>query len=319
MGILFQSWIDGMQVLKENKNFNKPVLFLIFNRPDLTEEVFEEIRQAQPKQLFIAADGARNEKERILCEQTRKIIEKVDWDCKVETLFREENLGCQKAVSSAIDWFFEHVEEGIILEDDCVPSQSFFVFCQELLNYYRDTSQVMHIAGHSHIEPKHIKRESYYFSPIQFCWGWATWKRAWKFFDVEMKNYSQLEEGIRNTFSEKYRQDYWLDILKKVESGKINSWAYIWTFTIFAQNGLCVTPVKNLITNIGFEKSATHTKGISNLANRKSYEINRIVHPKTIIYDKKMLELNMKKIFGVERFKKQKNIIIKIIKKIKNI
>jgi len=299
---------------------NTPVLFLIFNRPDVTEKVFEVIRQAQPKKLFVAADGAREDRlgEKEKCIQTRKIIEKVDWDCEVKTLFREENLGCRNAVSSAIDWFFEHVEEGIILEDDCVPSQSFFTYCQELLDYYRHDTRIMMISGDSFIDPKHIKKESYYFSPIQFCWGWASWKRAWKDFDVEMKNYSELENGIKNTFKKKYQQDYWLDILTKVKTGKINSWAYIWTFTIFAQKGFCITPVKNLVTNIGFDKNATHTTAINSpFSNQERYEIQEIIHPKKVVCDKKMLEINMKKVFEVERFKKQKYILRKILKKLK--
>jgi len=293
-----------------------PVLFLIFNRPDVTEEVFAEIRKARPEKLFVAGDGPRTEQEKNLCEQARKIVEKVDWECEVKTLFRENNLGCQKAVSSAIDWFFEEIEEGIILEDDCVPSESFWRYCEELLEYYREDARVMHVTGHSYVMPKHIKNDSYYFSAIQFCWGWATWRRAWRYFDVEMKNYAELERGIKNTFPEKYQQDYWLNILKRVNSGEINSWAYIWTFNIMAQGGLCATSVKNQITNIGFGKEATHTKGNRALANQERHEIAEIIHPKKIICDKKMLGRNMKELFCVTRFKRQRQILERIFRRI---
>ena len=131
--------------------FKVPVLFLIFNRPDTTQQVFDEIRKARPEQLYVAADGPRKDQsaDYELCKKTRDIIQQVDWDCKVFTCFRDENLGCKRSVSSAIDWFFSHVEEGIILEDDCVPDQSFFPFCQELLEKYRDDTRIMMISGNN--------------------------------------------------------------------------------------------------------------------------------------------------------------------------
>jgi len=146
----------------------KPVLFLIFNRPDTTKQVFEAIREYQPKQLFIAADGPREEKhnEKELCEETRKIAQKVDWDCEVKTLFRNENLGCRDAVSSAIDWFFENVEDGIILEDDCLPNQSFFKFCEEMLELYKNDTRIMHISGNNLLNNVKSKTD-YYFSKIE--------------------------------------------------------------------------------------------------------------------------------------------------------
>jgi len=166
---------------------NTPVLFLIFKRPELTELVFKEIRRAQPARLFVAADGPGNKAEMILCERARSIIQQIDWPCEVKTLFRDKNLGCKKAVSEAINWLFEHADEGIILEDDTIPSQSFFNYCQQLLEHYRNDDRIMHIAGENPLDYP-VTQDSYYFSKIEHCWGWATWKRAWRCFDVHMAN-----------------------------------------------------------------------------------------------------------------------------------
>lgn len=279
---------------KGNEMFNTPILFLIFNRPDVTEKVFEAIRQAQPKQLFVAADGARNEKENFSCEQTRKIIEKVDWDCEVKTLFREENLGCQKAVSAAIDWFFEHVEEGIILEDDCLPSQSFFPYCEELLEYYRDDTRIMMISGGNRVE-KTFGDASYYFSNLPDIWGWATWKRAWKLYDIEMKNYTEFKKQgiIKNIFENKDIQKYWLGIFDKIET--LNSWGYVWAYTMYSNSGLCICSNKNLISNIGCDSRGSHTTDKNDpRANRKTFEIQNITHPQFIVYEKEVTDIILK-------------------------
>ena len=170
---------------------NTPVLFLIFNRPETTEIVFSVIRKAEPPRLYVAADGPRpdypNDAES--CEIVRAIATDVNWDCKVKTLFRDQNLGCKLAASKAIDWFFEQELEGIILEDDCLPDQSFFWFCQELLGKYRDDTRIMHIGGTNFQFGKERTKYSYYFSRYAHVWGWASWRRAWKFYDVEMKNW----------------------------------------------------------------------------------------------------------------------------------
>ena len=158
-----------------------PVLFLIFNRPELTEKVFQKIQDAQPKYLFVAADGPRDNKygEKDLCEKTRAVVlENITWECEVKTLFRTENLGCRTAVSSAINWFFENVEEGIILEDDTVPDNSFFSYCQALLEKYRNHEQIMMITGDNFQDGIKRGNGSYYFSRYVHIWGWASWRRA---------------------------------------------------------------------------------------------------------------------------------------------
>ncbi len=173
-----------------------PVLLVIFNRPKTTQLVFEAIRRAKPARLYIAADGPRKNVESDIknCAEARKIVEQIDWDCAVQTLFRNGNVNCGRGPSSAFTWFFEHEEEGIILEDDCLPSQSFFWFCQELLEYYRDDTRVMHIGGNNFLNGwKKDNDYSYYFSRSGHIWGWATWRRAWKMFDFNIKNYAKAK------------------------------------------------------------------------------------------------------------------------------
>ena len=153
-----------------------PVLFLVFNRPDTTAQVFEAIRQAKPPRLYVASDGAREDKEGELekVKQVREIVSQVDWNCEVKTLFRDKNLGCKIAVSSAIDWFFEQEEMGIILEDDCLPHPTFFRFCQELLERYRDDERIGMISGNNFQFGRKCTDYSYYFSMYSHIWGWAS-------------------------------------------------------------------------------------------------------------------------------------------------
>ena len=246
-----------------------PVLFMIFNRPDTTQKVFNAIRQAKPKQLFIAADGPREgtEGEKEKCEQARKVIEQVDWNCEVKTLFRDKNLGCKIADTFAIDWFFENVDEGIILEDDCLPSQSFFWFCQELLEYYRADTRIMMISGNNFQFGKVRGEGSYYFSKYAHLWGWATWRRAWRYYDVDMKSFEKfkIESQINNIFRIKQQQKYWTKIFQSVYDGKIDTWCYQWAYTCFINNGLCIMPNVNLVSNIGFGADSTHTKEENNI------------------------------------------------------
>ena len=299
-----------------------PVLFLIFNRPDTTQKVFNAVRQAKPKKLFVAADGPREDRkgEKEKCEQARRIIEQVDWDCEVKTLFRDKNLGCKIAVSSAIDWFFENVEEGIILEDDCLPSQSFFWFCQELLEHYRNDTRIMHISGNN-FQFGHKRGEgTYYFSKYSHIWGWATWRRGWKCFDVNMKSFEEFKrEGqINNIFRIKQQQKYWVKVFQKTYDSEIDSWGYIWTYICFTNNGLCVLPNVNLVSNIGFGPESTHTKGNDSIFSQMEVEeISEIVHPEFLLADQEADLLTSKLCFSNKNiFNRVKNKASRIISKI---
>ncbi len=285
------------------------VLLVIFNRPETTRVVFESIRKAKPPRLYIAADGPRkNIKSDIEnCAGARKIIEHVDWDCKVETLFRDENLNCGLGPSSAFTWFFEHEEEGIILEDDCLPSQSFFWFCEELLERYRYDSRVMHIGGNNFLNGWQKDSDySYYFSRSGYIWGWATWKRAWKKFDFKIEHYQKAKQNgfFRYYFLNPMEKMYRLRKFNKTisDNGNVDWWDYQWDFARFSNSGLALVPNKNLVKNIGFGKPATHTtNAYSKSATMEALNIEfPLCHPpfmiRDVVSDKKYFRILMKDI-----------------------
>lgn len=275
------------------KLLKSPVLFLVFNRPDTTRQVFEAIRQAQPSQLFIAADGPRESKagEAEKCVEVRRIVDEgIDWDCKVHRLYRTNNVGCKVAVSSAIDWFFDNVEEGIILEDDCLPHPTFFRFCEELLNKYRNDNRIGQISGVNFQFGKKRMGYSYYFSRYTHIWGWASWRRAWKNYNVDMKLWPEIRDSgwLQDWLRDKKLTQYWMRIFEKVYLGKIDTWDYQWIFACWMQNGLTILPNVNLISNIGFGKEAVHTKKKSLFANMVVEAIDfPLNHPPFVIRDEK--------------------------------
>jgi hypothetical protein len=261
------------------------VLFLVFNRPDTTKKVFEAIKAVKPPRLYIAADGPRinrlGELEKV--KSVREIVSKIDWDCEVKTLFREENLGCKYAVSSAITWFFEHEEQGIILEDDCLPNSDFFWFCDEMLNRYKYNDYVWTITGDNYQNGFKRGDGSYYFSRYNHVWGWASWSRSWAYYDVEIGVWNDWKNSaeFKEYFSNKRERNYWLRVFDDVKNGKIDTWDYQWTLCLFRNNGLTVTPNVNLVENIGFGEDATHTKERIN-ADLTVHSIGNITHPSKI-------------------------------------
>lgn len=291
--------------------FNTPVLFLIFNRTNTTEKVFSQIAKAKPAKLYIASDGHRKDKahEEEIVRQVREfVISGIGWDCEVKTLFRSENLGCKLAVSSAIDWFFENEDQGIILEDDCLPDVSFFPYCETLLNRYKDDERIMHIAG-TNIQ-NGLKRGdgSYYYSKICHIWGWATWRRAWMNYDVEIKKYPLfLEEGgLKTLFQDDEHCNYWKEEFDIMFKGNKNTWDYQWLFSIWANEGLCIAPQVNLVSNIGFGINATHTfDADGSFANRPTFELLEITAP-TLFLRNYVADLYSMKLFIPKRSIPQK-------------
>ncbi len=246
-----------------------PILFMIFSRPETTALVFEVIRNARPTRLFVAADGPRSNilGESAKCDEAKRIIEGIDWECELHTLYRTQNLGLGQAISSAITWFFEHVEEGIILEDDCLPSPSFFTYCTALLDRYRYDTRVMEIGGNN-FENTTDQPDvySYRFSNLTYIWGWATWRRAWKLFDFKMNHYPEVssKEYLNGTFGSIYERDYYTYVFEKMLLGdsRISSrtiWSYQWQFACKINSGLIIVPNCNLIKNLGFGEFATNT------------------------------------------------------------
>lgn len=293
----------------------KAVLFLIFNRLDTTTKVFEEIKLAKPPRLYIASDGARKNKENEShkVENIRQwVLNNVDWDCDVKTLFREENLGCKEAVSSAITWFFKHEEDGIILEDDCLPNQSFFNFSEELLNYYKNDKRIWHISGNQFI-PDYNCNASYYFAKIMHCWGWASWADRWQHFKSDMSDYDK--KYLKNFSFNKTIQNYWKNILNALTKHKIDTWDYQWAFEIVKNKGFCINPSVNLVSNIGFDGTHfTSDQNVSHL-NLPRFEIEKITHPKEVSYDYNAIDYIYKNIFGIKEMSFI-NLIKSIAKKI---
>jgi len=241
-----------------------PILFIIFNRPETTQKVFEAIRKYKPSKLFVAADGPRESKpgEKERCGEARKITEKIDWPCDVKRLYREKNLGCKMAVSGAITWFFKNVEEGIILEDDCLPNRSFFDFCGKMLNLYRNDTKVMCISGDNFLPKSMQNKNGYYFSKYVHIWGWATWRRVWKNYDVDMESWPKVKKtGLLNTYFENFLEKaYWQTLFDATYQSKVDTWDYQLVYHIWKNSGISVVPGKNLISNIGFGKAAAHLK-----------------------------------------------------------
>jgi hypothetical protein len=245
---------------------NTPVAFIIFNRPDVTDRVFQAIRQAQPKKLLVIADGPRVDRtgEAEKCTAARAVIDQVDWDCEVLTNYSEVNLGCKLRVSSGIDWVFSEVEEAIILEDDCLPHPSFFLFCEKVLEDYRTDEKIMHISG-TNMLPSVSLNSSYRFSRLVPIWGWATWRRAWQHCDMSMK----LWPAYRETQDIKYFGSQARNVAEVFQSNylsQVDTWDAQWAFSCTVTQGLTIIPKTNLIQNIGFRGDATHTKAVNQCA-----------------------------------------------------
>lgn len=277
---------------------NKPVpraavLFLVFNRPDVTEKVLAAIRIAKPPRLYIAADGPRSNRpdEAIACSAVRRMVtEGIDWQCTVQTLFREQNLGCRRAVSTAINWFFEQEEAGIILEDDCLPHPTFFSYCEELLSHYRDDTRVMHINGSNIMRGwLHDRDYSYYFSHHSAIWGWASWRRAWQHYDVKTSLLPEIQNKnyFWNHFFNPIEARMLLRPLWATHNDQLDTWDYQWSFALLVQSGLSIMPAVNLISNIGFGGEATHTFNTSHpWANLPTEAITQpLRHPTFVLRD----------------------------------
>lgn len=286
------------------------ILFVIFNRPETTQRVFDVIKSVKPKKLYITADGPRknNENDQINSEKCRSIIHQIDWECELKTLFREENLGCRNAVSDAITWFFNQEEQGIVLEDDCLPHPSFFYYCEELLEKYKNNPEIMLISGDNF--QNNIKRgdASYYFSRYNHIWGWASWRRAWEKYDVNMESFPQKKEEnfIQQVFKQHKIQNYWMKNFQKSFDKEIDTWDYQWMYTILSHQGINILPNINLISNIGFGEQSTHTaKANKRLANLPIGEIKLpLSHPSEIKINEEADLYTFNRIFKPSIFQK---------------
>jgi len=251
-----------------------PVAFFVFNRPDTTRRVFAEIAKAKPKKLLVVADGPRPDcpGEDELCAEVRAIVDRIDWDCEVLKNYSTTNLGCKYRVSSGLDWVFDQCEEAIILEDDCLPDPSFFEYCHILLREYRDSDRINVISGTNLINTTIITEYSVYYSQYFHIWGWASWRKAWKYYDVNIEDWPIIKQTkyLGSLSNIKPVKEYWESVFDQVYRKDIDTWDYQWFLTCWRNNWLGVTPKYNLITNIGFDQNATHTKTlVPSMANIK--------------------------------------------------
>lgn len=245
------------------EQYNIPILFIFFNREDIALKAFEKIRSVRPTRLYLSQDGPRidrgEEEQRKLIRIRKHIIERIDWECTVHQRFMNKNLGCAMGVKTAIDWIFETEKYGIILEDDCVVSKSFFPFMEDILVRYKDDQRIGMVAGTNPIE-KYRGRTSFHFSRFKSCWGWATWARAWKNMDMDMTwRETDMMSVINNSGFNSRHNSKWHFQLKCIDRNHVSAWDWQWYFSLAAQNQLCVYPALNLVSNIGNDSEATHT------------------------------------------------------------
>lgn len=282
----------------DNINFKTPILLIIFNRPHLTETVFNVIKKIKPEKLYIASDGPRiDSKDLEKVKLARKIATNVNWKCQVKKLFRENNLGCGAGPIDAINWLFENENTGIILEDDCVPSPSFFYYCEALLKKFEHNENIASIHGNNFQNGRLFGDGSYYYSKYFHGWGWASWSRVWKNYDKKMTFWPSWRDS--NDFYQKfpnfYDRTYWRNIFDLVYENKISQddvWDYQFLAYIIKNGGVNIAPNYNLVSNIGFGKDATHTRDSKNKrANLFANELNKLVHPSSKIEINKRADL----------------------------
>jgi len=249
----------------KNSMFQTPISLHVFNRPETTRTLFNEIKKIRPEKLFITADGPRvgHPDDQKNCREVRGIINEIDWDCELHTNFSEANKGSFKSTSEGITWAFKHVERAIILEDDCIPNSSFFTFCEELLNYYENDKRIALISGNNFQGDKNKTEDSYYFSRYTHIWGWATWKRTWDQVDFSMKNWPEYKKnnGLKSLFHQEKEIKYWATMYQEMYDKKRKPhWDFLLSLSSYMNNTVSILPNVNLVSNIGFGPDASNCK-----------------------------------------------------------
>lgn len=268
-----------------------PIVFIIFNRPTATRQVFNAIRAARPEQLYIIADAPRSNypDDIAKCAATRAIVEEVDWDCQVFKNYAGRNMGCGLRVSSGLDWVFQQVESAIILEDDCLPDRTFFPYCTELLAHYNDDERIVHISGNNFQFGQQRGEASYFYSHYAHMWGWATWRRAWQHYDYTIADWSKLRstDWLDTRLDTPAAVANWRQIFDRMYNAKIDTWDYQWTFACWMNNGLCIHPQVDLVSNIGFTSEGTHTVRKNQFANLPLGKLQfPLKHPAAVVRDR---------------------------------
>tara|TARA_B100000886_G_C20423910_1_gene492950 strand:- start:1423 stop:2361 length:939 start_codon:yes stop_codon:yes gene_type:complete len=306
-------------VIYQTKN---PILIVIFNRPEIVSKVFRSIKKAKPETIYVFADGPRkkNKSDEINCQKTRDLFdEKLDWECNVIKKYYDKNLGCQLAVSKALEWFFSNEEQGIIFDDDCVASISFFRYCDELLEMYKNNTNILLISGNNYF--KHEIKDSYFISKNPCFYGWATWRRSWKNYDPNISHWPKLkkEKWINHVFKDKASRFYWSKIFDETFLGKKNTWDYQWWLLALQTNSLTIRPKKNLVKHIGTGKDSTHIKSIQFRDRFSAKNIDfPLIHPKNLLPFEAHDKFENTKIWKIKYtyFKFQVSNLIKFLKKL---
>lgn len=273
-------------------SFETPVLLLAWRRPDTTRHVIDAIRGTAPTRMFVACDGphpGHPDEERAVQACREMIDRQIDWPCTIERLFRTSNLGCRRGVSEALDWFFERVDAGIVLEDDCVPHADFFPYCAELLERYREDARVWCVSANGNQDGHRRGDGSYFFSRYNHVWGWASWRRAWQQYDVTLNDWPAFKAAglVSTIFDDPVEARYWSDIWDGLhDRGSPDTWDYQWTFTCLSHGGLTALPNGNLVRNIGFGESASITKDAGYYGEQVVAGILPLVHPSRVVRDR---------------------------------
>lgn len=283
---------------------NTPLLLIAWRRPHTLRQVIDAIRPVAPTRLYVACDGPNpkrpGEAEKVAA--TRAVIEReIDWPCQIERLYSDVNQGCRLGVSRAITWFFEQVEEGIILEDDCVPHPDFFPYCTTLLDRYRHDTRVWCISGNNFQNGQWRGDGSYYFSRYNHCWGWASWRGCWHHYDADLSKWPALRDSglLETVFEDPLERNYWSGIWQRLLGhGEPDTWDYQWTFTSLANSGLTALPNRNLVSNVGFGEDAAHTTGVPLLTDIQHEGVAPIVHPAFLIRDVQADQFTFDHVFG---------------------
>lgn len=273
-----------------------PILLLVYNRYEGTEKLIKILNKIKPKKIYIAADGPKlnNIIDIANCSRVRKLFDKINWRCKIYKKYNNYNLGCKESITRSLNWFFSKVKEGIVLEDDCLPNKSFFRFCNVMLKKYRYNNKIFCISGSNYSKNTKIK-SSYYFSKYPHCWGWASWRRAWKYNETNISFWPKYKKTdiwkkLHTNYIEKI---YWEKIFNTTYNNNFNSWAYPWTLSVWKKNGLTIIPKKNFITNIGIGKNTENSFFRNSNDVYKSHSIKKInKHPRIIsVAEKNDLEV----------------------------
>lgn len=278
--------------------FDVPVLFCTFNRLECTKRVFERIRMMRPERLYLLSDGPRKN----ICGEDEKVAavrkyleEHIDWECQVYKNFAEKNMGCGRRMSSGISWAFEQEEKLIIIEDDCLPDLSFFRYCKELLELYKENENIMLIGGSNSVGELR-GGDSFVFSPFIENWGWATWKRTWEQYDYDICDWSEkkVPQSMKAFMNEREIKNY-LRLFDSVYTHEIDTWDYQLQYLLFQKDGLAIVPCKCLVKNIGFGPDATHTKTVPVKLYSEDHEMSFPMHIPSCVksneeYNKRALE-----------------------------